>query len=74
MAKPEGVAWDEPFYPGYVPTEDEQMLLDRADAAHRFIKFHPDDVDRYEMLAAVIWPTDEMLEAQRTGGAGLESI
>ncbi len=66
----EGVKRDEPFGPGYVMTEEEQFRRDRAEVAHRFLRDHPGEADPYEMLYAVVWPTEEMLEAQKSGGPG----
>ena len=70
--RPEGVKRDEPFGPGYEKTEDEVMLLERADFAHRFLSnpSHLGEVDPMEMLAAVVWPTKEMLQAQRNRSRG----
>lgn len=70
------------FGRGYVPTEDEAMLLERRAEAHKIIdsmkRAHPGEevtsVDSAELLIAVVWPSEEMLEAQQTAGTWREYL
>lgn len=70
------------FGKGYVPTTDEAMMLERREHAHDIIdgmrRKHPGkdviSVDGAELLIAVVWPSEDVIEAQLAAGTWREKL